>query len=253
MFIVKEKQQLSKGGDIMVDNIYISTVFIAGLLSFFSPCILPVIPVYIAYFTEGIVKEEGAHKKINLFTVPMLKAVIFVAGLSTSFILLGFGAGALGSILYGQWFLTLCGVIVIILGIHQTGLVKLKFLNREKKVTIQRSRKSDFVGAYLLGFTFSFGWTPCVGPVLAAVLGLSASEGSAAYGGFLMLIYSIGLMIPFLIMAVFSDYLLSRIRGLYKHMNKIKIVGGILIILMGILLMTNNVTSLVAVFERLIN
>lgn len=237
----------------MLDNIYISTVFIAGLLSFFSPCILPVIPVYIAYFTEGTPKNETSKKKINLFSVPMLKAVIFVAGLSTSFILLGFGAGALGSILYGQWFLTICGLIVIILGIHQTGLVKLKFLNREKKVNIKRSRKSDFIGAYLLGFTFSFGWTPCVGPVLAAVLGLSASEGSAAYGGFLMLVYSVGLMIPFLLMAVFSDYLLSKIKGLYKHMNKIKIVGGILIILMGILLMTNKLTSMVAWFERLIN
>lgn len=237
----------------MLDNLYISTVFIAGLLSFFSPCILPVIPVYIAYFTEGVEKDDGNKKKINLFTVPMLKAVIFVGGLSTSFILLGFGAGAIGSILYGQWFLTVCGLIVVILGIHQTGLVKLKFLNREKKVNIKRSRKSDFLGAYLLGFTFSFGWTPCVGPVLAAVLGLSASEGSAAYGGFLMLVYSIGLMIPFLVMAVFSDYLLSKIRGLYKHMNKIKIVGGVLIIIMGLLLMTNRITMLVAWFERLFN
>jgi cytochrome c-type biogenesis protein len=237
----------------MVDNIYISTVFIAGVLSFFSPCILPVIPVYIAYFTEGTIKVETNKKRMNLLSIPMLKAILFVSGISTSFILLGFGAGALGSVLYGDWFLTICGIIVVILGIHQTGLVKLKFLNREKKVTIKRSKKSDFIGAYLLGFTFSFGWTPCVGPVLAAVLGLSASEGSAAYGGFLMLIYSIGLMIPFLIMAVFSDYLLSRIRGLYKHMNKIKIVGGILIILMGLLLMTNKITIIIAWFERLIN
>lgn len=235
----------------MVDNLYISTVFLAGLLSFFSPCILPVIPVYIGYFTEGSKKEEG--KKFNLFTMPVLKALVFVAGLSTSFILLGFGAGALGSILYGPVFLRLAGIVVIVLGIHQTGLIKLNFLNRESKVHLKRTRKSDVIGSYLLGFTFSFGWTPCVGPVLAAVLGLSASEGSAVYGGFLMMIYSLGLMIPFLIMAIFSDYLLSRVKGLYKHMGKIKIVGGILIILMGILLMTNNITWVVAWFERLTN
>jgi cytochrome c-type biogenesis protein len=236
----------------MGDTLYISTVFIAGLLSFFSPCILPVIPVYIAYFTEGS-KPGEEKKKTHFFSLAMLKAVVFVSGLSTSFILLGFGAGALGGILYGRWFLIICGILVILLGIHQTGLIKFNFLAREKKVHVQRSKKSDLIGAYLLGFTFSFGWTPCVGPVLAAVLGLSATRGSAAYGGFLMLIYSIGLVIPFLVMAVFSDYLLSRIKSLYKHMNTIKIVGGILIILMGILLMTNSITSITAFVERLFN
>lgn len=236
----------------MGDTLYISTVFIAGLLSFFSPCILPVIPVYIAYFTEGS-KPGEEKKKTHFFSLAMLKAVVFVTGLSTSFILLGFGAGALGKILYGQMFLIICGILVIILGIHQTGLLKFSFLAREKKVHVERSKKSDLIGAYLLGFTFSFGWTPCVGPVLAAVLGLSATRGSAAYGGFLMLIYSIGLVIPFLIMAVFSDYLLSRIKSLYKHMNTIKIVGGLLIILMGILLMTNRLTTITAFVERLIN
>ena len=225
----------------MGDTLYISTVFIAGLLSFFSPCILPVIPVYMGYFTEGSKKKA------------VLKAFVFVGGLSTSFILLGFGAGALGGILYGRWFLMICGIIVIILGIHQTGFIKFDFLNREKKVHVERSKKSDVIGAYLLGFTFSFGWTPCVGPVLAAVLGISATRGNVAYGGILMLIYSLGLVIPFLTVAIFSDLLLSRIKFLYRHMNLIKIFGGILIIFMGILLMTNNVTTLTAFFMRLIN
>lgn len=230
-----------KVGDVMSDTLYISTVFVAGLLSFFSPCILPVIPVYIGYFTEG-----SKNKAI-------LKALVFVAGLSTSFILLGFGAGALGSILYSRTFLILCGILVVLLGIHQTGLIQLKLLGREKKMHLERSIKSDVVGAYLLGLTFSFGWTPCVGPVLAAVLGLSATRGNAAYGGFLMLIYSLGLVIPFLAVAIFSDYLLKRIKFLYRHMGTIKVVGGVLIIFMGILLMTNKVTSLTAFFERLIN
>ena len=234
----------------MQDTLYISSVLLAGFLSFFSPCILPVIPVYIGYFTEGS-KKVSEKKTTHFFSWAMLKAVIFVAGLSTSFVLLGFGAGALGRVIYGQWFLTICGIIVIILGIHQTGLLKFKFLNREKRLQVERSQKSDFIGAYLLGFTFSFGWTPCVGPVLAAVLGLSSTRGSAAYGGLLMLMYSIGLMIPFLIMAIFSDYLLSRIKNIYKHMNKIKIVGGLLIILMGLLLMTNKIVSLSAFLGRL--
>lgn len=236
----------------MGDTLYISTVFIAGLLSFFSPCILPVIPVYIAYFTEGS-RPTGEKKKIHVFSLAMLKAVIFVTGLSTSFILLGFGAGALGSLVYGQWFLTICGALVIILGIHQTGLIQLNFLEREKKVHMKRSKRADIIGAYLLGFTFSFGWTPCVGPVLAAVLGLSATKGSAAYGGFLMLIYSIGLVIPFLVMALFGDYLLSRIKSIYKYMTTIKVIGGVVIILMGVLLMTNKLTSITALVEKFIN
>lgn len=236
----------------MVDTLYISTVFIAGLLSFFSPCILPVIPVYISYFTEEQQQTESTSFFKKLFKGPMLKALVFVAGLSTSFILLGFGAGALGSLLYSRNFLIICGAIVIALGIHQTGLIKLKFLYREKKLNIKRSNRADVLGAYLLGFTFSFGWTPCVGPVLGAVLGLSASEGSAMYGGILMLVYSIGLMIPFLLVALFSDYFLKRIKGLYKHMNKIKIVGGLLIIAMGILLMTNKLNQIAIWFEKLL-
>ncbi len=234
----------------MGDTIYISSVLLAGFLSFFAPCILPVIPVYIGYFTEGS-KEAGEKKKTHLFSRAMAKAIIFVGGLSTSFVLLGFGAGALGTIIYGDWFLMICGVLVIILGIHQTGLLNFKFLAREKKLQVKRTKKADFFGAYLLGFTFSFGWTPCVGPVLAAVLGLSATRGSAAYGGFLMLMYSIGLMIPFLVMAIFSDYLLSKIKSIYKHMKTIKIVGGILIILMGILLMTNKIVDISAFLGRL--
>lgn len=231
----------------MNDFLYISSVFFAGILSFLSPCILPVLPVYIAYFTEEEIQD--GMKKRRILNKSMLKAILFVSGLSTSFVLLGFGAGALGKIIYGQWFLILCGSVVILLGIYQTGLIHSKVLSREKKVHLKRSKTSDFLGAYLLGFTFSFGWTPCVGPVLAAVLGLSASKGSAAYGGILMLVYSIGLTIPFLIVALFSDYLLTKVKLLYKHLNIIKIVGGILIILMGILLMTNQLTQITAVLN----
>lgn len=228
----------------MNDWLFATTVFSAGVLSFLSPCIIPVIPMYLAYFAD----EDLGQRKRRFFSPPMIKAVLFVCGLSTVFIVLGFGAGALGSILYGDWFLIACGMIVIILGIHQTGLIQFSFLQGERRLNLKRSKKADYFGSYLLGLTFSFGWTPCIGPVLAAVLGLSATEGSVLYGGFLMAMYSLGLMIPFLLVAIFSETLLLKIKGIYKHMSKIKIAGGVIIIVMGILLMTNQVGSITAWF-----
>ncbi len=228
----------------MNDWLFATTVFSAGVLSFLSPCIIPVIPMYLAYFAD----EDLGQRKLRFFSPPRIKAVLFVCGLSTVFIVLGFGAGALGSILYGDWFLIACGMIVIILGIHQTGLIQFSFLQGERRLNLKRSKKADYFGSYLLGLTFSFGWTPCIGPVLAAVLGLSATEGNVLYGGFLMAMYSLGLMIPFLLFAIFSETLLLKIKGIYKHMSKIKIAGGVIIIVMGILLMTNQVGSITAWF-----
>jgi cytochrome c-type biogenesis protein len=174
-------------------------------------------------------------------------------GLATSFVIMGFGAGLLGNIMFEDWFLVVIGFIVVILGIHQTGLIKISRLSKEKRLNLKRSERGDLIGTYLLGFTFSFGWTPCVGPVLATVLGVSAGGGRVFYAVFLMLVYSIGLAIPFLIMAIFTDVLLSKMRSLHKHLPKIKMVGGILIILMGLLLMTDSFADLTVFVEKLLN
>ncbi|WP_105617539.1 cytochrome c biogenesis CcdA family protein [Vallitalea okinawensis] len=234
------------------EQIFISTVFIAGLLSFFSPCILPLLPVYISYFggEDGEKEIKGIRiGKLLINPRVVLRTMIFVGGLSTSFVILGFGAGALGAFLNSRIFFVVSGSVVILLGMHQTGLFKLHFLEREKKLDLKRSKRSDLLGTYLLGFTFSFGWTPCIGPVLGAVLGLSAIEGQAVYGAWLMFVYALGLMIPFLVISIFSDLLLRHVRKLNKHMGKIRIVGGIIIIFMGILLMTDSLNMIVALFE----
>lgn len=243
-----------KGGVVMfsTDQIFISTVFIAGILSFFSPCILPILPVYISYFGEEIGNKEAKGLRRGKLTINLrvvLRTLIFVGGISTSFVILGFGAGALGAVLQNKWFFILCGLVIIILGLHQTGLFHFNALEREKKLDISRSKKSDLLGTFLLGFTFSFGWTPCIGPVLGAVLGISASGGQALYGGWLMFIYALGLMIPFLVISIFSDLLLRHVKKLNKYMGKIKVVGGIIIVLMGLLLMTNNLNVLVTMFS----
>ena len=239
----------------MADNqLFMSTVFAAGLLSFFAPCILPLLPVYVSTLSADLAGNESKNFTIGKFILhPMLilKTLIFVSGLATVFIILGFGAGALGNLIYNVWFFRTIGIIVILLGIHQTGLIHFNFLEREKKVTLKASKGNSLLSTYLLGLTFSFGWTPCIGPVLGAVLGVAASEGQALYGGWLMFIYSLGLMIPFMLLAIFSDLLLGRLRKLNKHMKKIKIAGGIIIILMGVLLVTNSLNNFTVFFENL--
>ena len=237
----------------MVSNeIFMSTVFVAGIFSFFSPCLVPLLPVYISIFA-GDQDNKSSEKYIvklgvlNINLIVIAKTLVFVAGISTSFIILGFGAGSLGTIINSKGFITLCGLIVIVLGIHQTGLIHFKSLDRERRVILKSS--NGILGIFLLGFSFSFGWTPCIGPILAAVLGISASGGQALYGVWLMIIYSLGLMIPFLIIAIFSDGLLRHVKKLNVHLEKIKIAGGIIIILMGILLMNNSLNVITRLFE----
>ncbi|MBC7958376.1 MAG: sulfite exporter TauE/SafE family protein [Vallitaleaceae bacterium] len=236
------------------EQVLMSTVFVAGLLSFFAPCILPLLPVYVSVLSTNEYRPLQEPRWITIGRLrinPLLifKTIVFVLGLSTAFILLGFGAGALGATINTNWFIRICGIVVILLGLHQMGLFQLKFLEREKKIHFKRSSKNDILGTFLLGFTFSFGWTPCIGPILGAVLGISASEGQAAYGAFLMFVYALGLLIPFLILSIFADLLLQHVKKLNQHMKKIRIIGGILIVIMGFLLMTNNLNLLVTLIN----
>lgn len=234
------------------EQIFITTVFAAGFLSFFAPCTFPLLPVYIGVITgkaEGKKSDRGRYK-VNLVAIG--RTMIFVLGLSTIFLILGFGAGALGKYIYGNTFRIISGSIVILLGLSQMDLFKLKFLNFNKSVRFERSKKHDLLGTYLLGLTFSFAWTPCVGPVLGAILVVASGGGQAFYGLSLMIVYTLGLAIPFLIMALLSDMLLEKFTKIEKHLLTIKRVGGAIIVIMGILLMTQNLNVLSSFFEGLV-
>ena len=218
-------------------DLYVLGVFIGGIASFFSPCIVPVLPVYVSILAGDDTKEKARLRAV-------FRTMLFVLGLSVAFVTMGFGVGALGKVLYSKTFVYVSGAIVILLGLYQMGLFKLKFLNRQMKVNVKTNKNTGYFSVFLLGLVFSFGWTPCVGPILAAVLSLTASQGSAAYGGFMMLIYSLGLAIPFLIISIFSATLLTKVKAINKHLDKIKFIGGLIIVIMGILLMTGNLNLL---------
>uniref|UniRef100_UPI00403FA478 cytochrome c biogenesis CcdA family protein n=1 Tax=Paenibacillus sp. FSL R5-0490 TaxID=1920424 RepID=UPI00403FA478 len=239
--------------DLTSDLVFLFGVFGAGLLSFFAPCILPLIPVYVSYLSGSMVngtnQQQPDTNSVRLRSTLVLRTFLFVLGLSLVFVLLGFGSGMVGNLISSPVFIAICGAIVVLFGIYQTGLIRLSWLERERKLSSNQAKRGGYVGAFLLGLTFSFGWTPCIGPVLAAILGIAAGEGSPLYGGFLMFLYTLGLAIPFLILSVFSEYVMKRIRRLYKYMGVIKITSGCILIVMGLLLMTDRLNSLVTWFQ----
>ena len=229
-------------------------VFLAGVLSFFSPCILPLLPIYMARLAgadrETVSPDGAVQVRKTTFNWRLISQTsIFVAGISTSFVLLGFGAGFVGQILSSQVFLAGCGIVAIVLGIHQTGLIRFRLLEREKKISSKRSLGSGMGGAYLLGLTFSFGWTPCVGPVLATVLALASTQGQAFAAVLLMLVYSAGLAIPFILISILGNRALDGLKRMNRHLPKIQVASGLLIIVMGVLLMTNNLNVLSGIIQ----
>lgn len=232
-------------------EILIGSVFAAGFLSFFAPCTFPLIPVYIGLMTD----ESNEYKKIKIGKLEInigaiIKTMAFVLGLSTSFVILGFGAGIFGNFINNKWVILIAGFLVFILGIHQMDIIHLNIFNKMNGIRIKNNKKKA-LGSYLMGISFSLGWTPCVGPVLAAVLVTSASSGTQFYGAFLMLIYSLGLMIPFLVMAIASLSIMNKFKFFEKHLITIKRIGGFLVALMGIVLMTNQLPNVTAFFNNL--
>ena len=188
----------------------IGSVFLAGIFSFFSPCVFPLLPVYMGELLGNFGQESTANTPKKSYLEPLIKTLAFVSGISMVFFMLGFGAGALGHILYHPYVAYVMGFFAILLGLHQMEVINFSMLQRQKSVNFNKKRVGGILGAFLLGLTFSFGWTPCIGPVLGSLLAVVISGGSSAwYGGFLMVIYSAGLSIPFLLLAVTSSWVME--------------------------------------------
>lgn len=228
------------------------SVFLAGILSFFSPSILPLLPVYTGVLLDDKDGAQASSGKFSISVTSLLRTLAFIAGISFIFILLGYGAGFLGDLLYASWFQYLTGAIIILLGLHQMEILHFKGLYKEKRLQLQGQGQNGkgYSQAFLLGLTFSFAWTPCVGPVLGSVLALAASGGSGAWqGAGLMLVYTLGLALPFLLLALTSSYVLKHFRKLHPYLGILKKVGGFLIIVMGLLVLFGNASILSQLFE----
>ncbi|PHO04121.1 cytochrome C biogenesis protein [Rhodobacteraceae bacterium 4F10] len=214
----------------------------AGVVSFMSPCVLPIVPPYLAYMSGVSVTElsesgTGGKKAI----VP---ALFFVLGLSTVFLFLGFAASAVGTLFlaYQGWFNTIAGVVVMIFGAHFIGIYRIGFLDREARMDVGDQGGSSF-GAYILGLAFAFGWTPCIGPQLGAILSLAAGEASLAKGTLLLAVYAAGLGIPFILVAAFLPRLGGLMGWMKRHMEQIERVMGLLLWTIGLLMLTGGFSA----------
>lgn len=206
---------------------FIAAAFGAGLLSFFSPCILPLLPVYIGLLTTDADVELTMGRRVtNTFA--------FVLGISTTFFILGLGAGQIGQILNNSYVAIVCGLLVFTFGLYLAGVLKIPALAREKRFDSSKINASTVIGAYLLGLAFSFGWTPCVGPILGAILAMAAQAGNALAGAGLTLVYSLGMSIPFVVITLASGFFLSKVRKINRYLPIIQRIGGILIAIMGL-------------------
>lgn len=234
------------------------SVFTAGLLSFFSPCIFPLLPVYISILTDRkapvqagnsdeITGEAALTAPRNRSAVPgaLVKPLLFTAGLAVAFIILGFGAGSLGSWVNSRLVTLIGGALVVLLGLFQMELISLPWLQQTHKINMDGKNGNQWFRPFLLGITFSFGWTPCVGPILGSVLFMASQGNTALYGAALMAIYTVGLAIPFLLISLFAETVLQHYRKWNRYLPVVKKIGGALLVLMGILLMTGKFSSLI--------
>ena len=211
----------------------------AGLISFLSPCVLPLIPGYISYISGSSLNELIEKKNINLIPI-----ILFTVGFSIVFIIFGAASTFLGQILLQNSFelRIIAGLVIIIFSLHIIGIINIKFLNYEKRIDTNIS--SNFFSPILIGMAFAFGWTPCIGPILGSILVLAATEESLSKGILLLSFYSIGLAIPFIL----SGYLIQRFlifsKNFKKNIKLVSKIGGIILLITGILIITNQLQAL---------
>ncbi len=231
----------------LTNNIGIIFIFLEGFFSFFSPCVLPLIPVYISYLA-GNGKRTGLDGIVIYDKkIVFVNTLFFILGISSVFLTLGLSFSALGIFLNQKkvLFSRIGGIIIIIMGLSQLNLIKLNFLNVEKRIQLELNmEKMNFIIAYIMGFTFSFAWTPCIGPALSSILILASNADNIFSGNILVLIYTLGFILPFIILGVFTTETLNFFRE-KKNMVRYTIkAGGIILIVIGIAAFTGKFAAI---------
>ena len=211
----------------------------AGLISFLSPCVLPLIPGYISYISGSSINELIEKKNVNLFPI-----ILFTVGFSIVFIFFGAASTLLGQVLLQNSYelRIVAGVIIVILSLHLIGIINIKFLNYEKRV--QTDIKRNFFSPALIGMAFAFGWTPCIGPILGSILVLASTEESLQQGILLLTFYSVGLAVPFILAGYLIQRFLVFSKNFRKNINKVSKIGGSILLITGILMITNHLQAL---------
>ena len=229
----------------MTSDVTFFGTFIAGLLSFVSPCVLPLVPPYLAFIAGASIDEmsgsgwEAARRRI------FAAAAAFVAGFATVFVAMGATASAFGTLVRSHIgvLAPLAGIAIIVMGLHFLGLFRIPLLYREARVQVAR-KPAGPIGAYVIGLAFAFGWTPCIGPVLAAILGVAASRDTVGQGALLLAVYAAGLGVPFLAAAAFAQPFMNLMKRFRAHMGLIEKITGGLLVLTGIAFLTGGIEAL---------
>ncbi len=225
----------------MHTHVSIAYAFLAGVLSFLSPCVLPLVPGYVSMLSgsagESLAPDAGGAVRTRL----VRNSLAFILGFSLVFIALGAAATSVGQVLRAHQLLLseISGIIVILFGLHLMGWIKIGALYRDKRMRSQ-ARGASALGAFAIGFAFAFGWTPCIGPILGAILLLAAQVGTVRVGLMLLVVYSLGLAVPFLLTTLALDRFARFYSGFRKHLHQVEVFSGALLVLVGVLLLTHR-------------
>jgi cytochrome c-type biogenesis protein len=218
--------------------------FLAGILSFLSPCVLPLVPGYVSLISGATVEDLQSDHRHMLGTV-MLHSLTFILGFSVVFVALGAVATSIGQLAneYHNLLAKIAGVIVIVFGLHLTGLLKIKALYADKRLHDVKGGSSA-LGSFAVGFAFAFGWTPCIGPILATILVFAGAQETVIKGVLLLAVYSLGLAVPFLLTSLGVDRFLGFYTKFRRHLHTVEVASGVLLIAVGVLIFMNNLKLL---------
>jgi cytochrome c-type biogenesis protein len=228
----------------MLHDVTLPAALLAGLISFLSPCVLPLVPPYLIYLTGATIEQVANTDDVaRSRRAVLLSALLFVLGFSTVFVALGASASLIGGLIraWSAQLSILAGIIIIVMGLHFLGLTRLAFLMREGRLSMPKP--VGLWGAYVMGLAFAFGWTPCIGPILAAILSVAAAEATVTKGAGLLAVYSAGLGIPFLLAALMVEQFSSLFARMKRHLETVEKVMGVLMILTGIGFLTGSITT----------